>query len=684
MLGQQNADIDTPAKLLAKATSTYQEAADYAQRDRDELALKLRFFRSIQHRLRRRRRNTDYGPDVEQPDDRTAFETIPMIRATIRQAVALFLADLPRLSVIPRGSGIVARKQALLTERFCNGLTTCYPAFFEALYETKLMSEITGGAWFKTFWDPNSYEDGSAEDGSPLGMVDWASCSRLDVFRDPRAQSPRKCRYLFHRKVMPRSQAVENYPFDFEGNPLDPGSFTKLGMKHPNPLSEAQNVVLGPAKDSDNELVEVVEFWLNRSRRFPKGALIVFTGGKLIAMPTDEATGQFSLPDNYWPWTYVRGLNKVPGKHDPDSLLQDLIPLQVSINHMMSRIREGINISSQNYLTASRDANIDVETLDNMDGTVVFHDGQLSPQFLQGPGPHQGTMLALGDAKESYNLVSTQLEAARGITNGQANAKLLAVSQELGRTIHSPDIALWANSELGMIFRQTMHAFAANFTPERFVRLLGPNDAPMMSLFDPSIFDPDAALVFIPGNAPPPSRELQEAKVLEMATAGLFEDTPAATRARSKIAWLRDAASTPDPKPFHTERVEMEQILFLTQGIAPTLLEGDDDVIHLEHDEAFIVSAEFLSMPSELQALYHQHIQMHQIQLATKEGMFAQSQATLGGKGGPAGGPPAASSGGPADGRGPGAESPFDGGAKQGQNASTASVPSSGEMAQPA
>ena len=688
----------SPGQLLAKATRFYTEAADYAQRDRPELDLKLRFFRSIQHRIRRRRRNVDYGFDVENPDDRVAFETVPLLRATIRQAVALFLADLPRLSVVPRGSGVVARKQAQLAERLVNGMTTCYPELFESLYEAKLLAEITGGAWHKTFWDAESFEDGASPEGVPLGAVAWEALSRLDVFRDPRAQRPRKVRYLAHRKCMPREQAAEVYKTDYIGNPIKPEDFTVLGARHPNPLSQQQSDHLGPTKNSDNELVEIIEFWIQRSRNFPHGGLIVFSGGKILAMPMVEAAPgagtmiqipemeaplTLAMPDDYWPWVYIRGLNKVPGKFDPDGLAQDLIPLQVTINHMMSRIREGVNLSSQNYLTASRDANIDVDNLDNIDGTVVLHDGQLPPQFIQGPGPHQGTMAALADAKESYNTVSTQLEAGRGITNGQANAKLLAVSQELGRTIHSPDIAMSMNGEIAPIFKNNLACMSANYTPDRFVRMLGPNDQPLTQLFDPAIFHPGITLVFIPGQAPPPSRELFESKIMEAATAGLFEDTPAAQRARDKIRWMKDGDDALDPKSAHTERVEMEQVLFITQGIPPTLLQADDDAIHLQHDEAFLVSAEFLSMPPELQQVYQEHVQGHQIQLATKEGMYSASAAALGGKAGPSAPPPGgAGPAGPADGRG--AETPFDGGAKNTPDASSADVPSAGNMARPA
>jgi hypothetical protein len=689
------ATIDPTKALLGKLTYSYQEAADYAQRDRNELDLKLRFFRSIHHAPKRRRRSADYSLFEEQPDDRVAFETIPLIRPTIRQAVALFLADLPRLSIIPRGSGVVQRKQAQLAERFVNGMTTCYPQLYEALYEAKLGAEVFGGHWLKTFWDPFDFEDGATPEGTPKGNVAWLALSRLDVFRDPRAQNPRKVRYVHHRKVMPLGQALEHYPVDIFDEEMKPGDFTILGAKHPNPLSEMQSSQFSTSKTNENDLVEIIETWVQKSPKYPNGGFIMFTGGRILALPlaemqspemTEESASSISLagalplslPDGYWPWTYIRGLNKVPGKFDSDGLLNDLIPLQVTINHYMSRIREGVNLSSQTFWTASREGNVNVEHMDSMDGSILMHDGMFAPSYVQGPGPHQGTMLALDKALEIFNGVSTQPEAARGLTNGQANAKLLAVQQELGRTIHSPDVSMMANGEVAQIYKQTLSCVSANYTPDRFVRMLGANDQPVVHLFDPAIFDPNIGMVFIPGQAPPQSRELQEAKIMEGMAAGLFGDDAAAMRARSKIRWLRDSDEALDPKPAHTERAEMEQVLTMPtpefpEGIPPTLLGADDDNIHLTHHEPFIISAEFLSLTPQMQQFWQDHVAGHQMQLAIKEGQYAQSASMLGGGG--AGGPGGAQAGGPPGSDGRGAESPQDGGSGLAPDASTADVP---------
>jgi len=655
-----------PVELLEKADRDYTEAAENAHVARVEVEIKLAFYRGQQHRLRRHPRDWE----GRQPDDRVEFETINLIRPTLRQEVALFTKNLPKISCLPRGTDVVRRYQAQQAERFVNGLATCDPEFAESLYDARLLASITGGAWHKTTWDPNKFTLGAP--GAPT----WEAISRLDAFPNPRAVNSRTIYRMYHQKLMPREVATELYPVDWEGKKIDPSEFDLSEARWPNFGDESQTPAMRGGRSIDTQPVRIVECWLKPSPRYPYGGFIAFTGKRIIAL-TLAADGTPSLPDGYWPWVLVTGLNKTPGRLIPDGLAHDLIPLQMTINRYASSMKEATMLSSQNWLLASNQANIQMDDLDDMSGTVIKYEQAFEPKWVQAPGVNQGTLQALERQMAYYDQVSTQLDAARGITNGENNAKLMAVQTELGSTIHSPDLTRWANSELAVMYKNTLSCVSANATEQHYLALLGPNSAPTFKAFDPEVFHPEYAFVYVPGFDAPQSREVQEAKIMEGATAGLFEDTPAAKRARLKMRWMSDEQDQVDPKSAHLERVRQEQILLVTQGVLPTLLDRDDDETHLDEDEPFSISAEFLALPPELQQAYLEHMQLHQQQLILKQQGYASQAATLGGGASAPGDVP------PGQEEQRGAETPWSGGGEQPGSETTGDEFSASEIGAP-
>lgn len=662
----QPASID-PRTIVEKLETGYVEAAQEAHMDRDAIQIKLDFYRSFHHRMRRHPRETGFV----QVDDAVEFETVPLVRATMRQEVALFAKNLPKYSLLPRGTGVQARMQARMAEQYINGLVTCYPAFYEAIFYGRLQAAITGLSYIKTGWDE---EDSTL--GPLSGGPSWEYISRLDAFPNVRVAVEKDVYRMYHRKVLPMERALELFSEDWEGRRLTESDFSMGDFRYENQLSQANGVYTGRGSTKESTPVEIIEVWMKPSKRLPLGGMVAFSGRTILAMPIAMEGGaplSLALPDGYWPWTRVTGLNKVPGRYAADGLMHDLIPMQMTINDYFSNIKEAAVNSSQNWLLASKQSEVVADDTRNVSGTIIFYEQNFKPEWQQAPGPNQGIMAALDQLVQRYSDTSTQLDAARGVTN-EANAKLVAVQTELSTALHGPDLTIWANSELAALCKNTLAAVAANATEEHYLAILGPNNQPGFTQFDPEVFHPNYQFVVIPGFEAPASREAQEAKILEAATAGLFADTPDAKRARSKMTWLQDAGDLNDPKEYHRRRVEMEQVLFVTQGIVPTLLDRDDDETHLDADETFSISPEFLAMPPELQDQYLLHMQGHQVQLQAKQSIYAGQAATLSAGAGPAKPGPEAE---PA-----GAETPWSGGASTGGSETSGDEFSAGEIAQ--
>lgn len=655
-----------PRFIVEKLETGYVESAQEAHQEKEAIEVKMDFFRSFQHRVRRHPREIGFV----QVDDDVEFETVPMIRATIRQEVALFAKNLPKFSLLSRGNGVQARMQARLAEQFINGLVTCYPTFFESIYYGRLLAAITGLSWIKTYWD---------EEDSVLGPLSggptWEYVSRLDAFPNVRCAVEKDIYRMYHRKVLPVERALELHPADWQGKPLTEADFGMGDFRYDNRLSQNNAVYTGRGRSSDSTPVEIIEVWMKPSKRLPLGGMVAYSGRTILALPIAEEGGaptSLALPDGYWPWTKIVGLNKVPGRLAADGLTHDLIPLQMTVNDYFSDIKEAVRNSGQNWLFASNESNLRVDDTRNVSGTVIFYEQNYEPKWQQAPGPNQGTMSALDQLVQRYADVSTQLDAARGVTN-ESNAKLMAVQTELSTALHGPDLTIWGNTELAGLCKNTLACMAANATEEHMVALLGPNNRPMFKQFDPEVFHPNYQFVIVPGMEAPASREVQESKILEAAGQGLFEDTPAAQRARSKMRWMQSDDDLIDPQEFHKSRVEQEQVLFITQGIVPTLLERDDHKVHLDADEAFSISDEFLRMPPELQQQYLEHMQMHEMLLQATQAGFAQQQAVLAGGAGPEKPGPEAEQ--------PQAETPWSGGASPGGSETSGDEFSAGEIA---
>jgi hypothetical protein len=123
------------------------------------------------------------------------------------------------------------------------------------------------------------------------------------------------------------------------------------------------------------------------------------------------------------------------------------------------------------------------------------------------------------------------------------------------------------------------------------------------------------------------------ANAFEIANAGGFEDTPAAKKFRNYVAMDNDQLDgRPDPDEIHRERNLMEQNALLDGEVQRIyVLPQDNDDVHLEQDDEFMITAEFLELDPQLQAFYRQHHAMHEAQRNQKYSLLAQEQRMMSG-----------------------------------------------------
>lgn len=634
--------IEFSGKLVTEIRSYYEAAVRRLRLERDVVIHNRRKYGSDHYS------SADSYDQIQQllaRDDRIQKSMAQKIRPTIKTEVANLFDPIP-MNAIPTTPSVVSKLQARASER----LFSFYFRFDQQLvyerYHTLLGAAVDRVGWLKVFWDPNRRGMGKPD-------VAFQYVDMLSAPFDPSARSLFEARYVCHTKLLPRFEAEGLFPTDIDGKSVgwEVANATNLHTLDAVYQSDPMRMNATLAKP-ELQLVQIVEVYFRPSTMFPQGAAFVLTGQSLLA-------AEDNLP--VFPLVPYLGMNKVPGRALPDGTIRDVSAVQDDINFFTSRLKEQALMASALSIAVPRQAQLRKADLDNLDGTVLEYEAAAGkPEWMIGPGPQPGIMSALEKAEQQYMEASGYSDAQRGLsTNSQANAKLLSYQDQLSKSVLRPDQTLSSLSDV-LVAKTIVQTVAQNATDGQILRLVGGNAKPVLETFRNGLFDPDVDIAIDVAAPPPQSQELLEAKAMEIMASGGFEDTPAAKRFR-QVTRRYDVSNDTDPKAAHEERALREQVDMVLTGVPPVALPQDDPECHLAVHEDFSVSDEFLSLPSDTQVAFINHMAEHQAAMFEAYGMQQSAMAPP-----PAGAAPASSSGyaqaeGTQDNE-KGAESPFSGG----------------------
>lgn len=609
-------------------------------------------------------------PQFEFDDPIQARERLNYTRAFVRTGVANMLSHIPNPEVVSNSSDQQGVARAEASHRLVRSFVIGGQLDYAELMKCEIAAQIFGGCWWKSYWDVTKGKDRQRQyrwhlgpDGKPQPDMDPFGQQRFDTQRagdirgeavdvidalpNPDATRPSEVRYVVHRKRVARGVLDDTFPVDAFGHRTHGRwSVWNVGIEggERDFIQRSQSAEYSSywphSQADDNELCELVEYWEKPTNRYPGGRLLVFSGDTILAIGP--------LPFDF-PWRLRMGQNMMHSELYADGMVYDLVPLQRSINHNASKMREWMDRILTPGLLAPRGANIQLDQVSDVAGWVASYNPGLKPEYIDTP-QIPNSAFSYGDVLlANMKDVSTYSDVSRGeMPPGAESGRAIAYLHELERGVHGPDVHLFRLFVSGIL--QDFLGLARDFyEDDRMMQVLGPNDEWSKVPFRRQDYDFDVAMVVEPLSGAPESRALRHQEVMEGFDRGLFSDTPDAERARSMLRW-----DTNDRKAFDYEqadrteaRRENQMFLDWVSGGQEPLMRvsmAEDVDVHLDEHNALRKTAEYKNLPPEAQMVFEQHVQ--ETEMLRDWLMMSEMQQAGMMPGGPQMGPPPIDQGG--------------------------------------
>lgn len=647
---------------LAEAVNYYHDA-DAVFRDRAPFFReRIAFYRGMQWGD-----TTPWGWFGDGDGDDEAREVYNYVRPTVRSAVADKIASVLTPDSVPVHSDMRAHARSIASHRLMKSFlrTGVFP--FEELYRATLASIIHGASWLKASWDtsvgpflrvPIVDEQGVetlGEDNLPKTEVSREGDARIrmvdvyDALPDPLARSSSEIRHIFHRKLVPVSVLDDRYPEDAFGRKTKgrwPAVGSKADLFGRDAEDAGQRFSTWRSASNGNREAELIEFWEQPTFQYPGGRMLVYVGSDISAVLLAVGPLPFG-----WPWVMLPGENMSPGALYPDGTVNDVIPLQRTINLDASKTREWVDKILSPPLLNPEGSGISADLYTDMAGEVIPYNPGHKPEWMAVPGIPPSMLEHLDRSAQILKDVSGYSDISRGqAAPGLESARAVSTLDNLENRGRAAERILYRQAVSSALVKAL--TLYRDFCPEgKMVRIFGANGKWLVRPFKRDDYDFETEIIVEPWAQGPTSRSARFSERLEAYQAGMYADTDEAKAVRRELALDADDSSTVDPEHVHRERnMAEQQALIDGEYDRIFVLPQDDHEIHLDGDDLWMVTAEFLELDPQLQDFYRQHAQQHEQMRSQQLQTYAYEQQLLGGgsqPGGPSapGGTPASTPG---------------------------------------
>jgi hypothetical protein len=662
--------------MLSEVQGYYEDARRAVQARLPLLLQRMAFYRGSQWGA-----SSQFGWIPDSVELEEAREVYNYVRPTVRSAVASMLRAVPSPEAIAAHGGCRSVARALASHNLMRSFMRNGVIPFAELYRGCTDAQVKGACWFKTYWNPNAgkfidvprmvpseldptqMEPATDDFGQPQmdqhreGEITVEFCDVVDVLPDPHAKKESEIRHIFHRKLVPISTLMDQFPKDAFGESTESRWETQSRDHGQNARTtiedDSRGGLIGFAggynsRNEGNELAELVEYWERPTNEFSKGRLIVFSGELIVAIGP--------LPYEF-PWNLMLGENIVPNGLYSDGIVEDILPLQKTINLNASKRREWMDKILSPPLLNPTNSGIDEALFSDMAGSIISHNPGAKPEWMDVPGIPQSMftieeqLVAMIKDVSTYSDI-TRGEAPQGIETGRA----LAWLHEFQAGVHEPDHAL-VQETLARIMIKCLRLARDFYSEERTVKMLGDNDRMIARRFRKADYDFDAELIVNPFSGDSTSRAVRRAEVLEDFQAELYNDEkPGSKTARRLLGTDVADKNDVDIEGVHKSKARDEHLSLEENPFAPLQVrEFHDHDIHIDEHNVFRNSADYDRLPPIAQQQFDMHVAEHELMRADALDGFAAEQGMLEGGSAPGAPPPAE----------PGIESPMDGGHSQ-------------------
>lgn len=587
-------------------------------------------------------------------------ETYNYIQAVTRAWVASNLRAMPSPQVVASHSTFDSLIRAQNSQKFVRSMMYDGTIPLEELIRGEVDTAVKGAVWYKVCFDPNGgrvvqipkftpkehpsgmvvWEPEHDPLGNPVmteafeGAVKVEARDIIDILPDPNATREEEVGYIFERKTVPRYRLEAQFKYDVFGQPTK-GRFS--GARR-DEMMEQRDVVERMARGvplfgqyasaPENELCELVCFWVKPNPDLKKGRLFCWSGNVILAdgpLPYD------------WPWILRNGANIVPGSLYAIGAVHPLKSPQRTLNLNASKKSEMMDRVQQTYLIADTDSELSVEALGDISGQVLWHRYGHPVSWLEPPNIpssmfelETGLISMMRDVSSFHEI--SQGDAPPQIETGRGLAYLF----EFQQGVRQPEVALFKVT-VTRILNKALKIARDFYWDGKQQAILGEGSSWSWRAWRRDDYELESEVRIVPDGDAPNSPALRNAMALEYAQMGMLSDTPEAARFRRIVRFdWGDSKGFVDDRERQYQRV-LAQIERVRENPYFPLIaeERDDPNVFLETLDQFRASPEYDQLiPVAKQSVdyyvfqFEDWIRMQQLDFAAQQNMFAR-QSTI-------------------------------------------------------
>ncbi len=542
------------------------------------------------------------------------------IRKIVRKEISRLTAQKPNAYIIPASSEDTDVFAAQAGEQIWDSL-------WRRLHLNRVIRQavywqaVCGNGFIKSYWDPNKkdaegkYGDVCIENVKPFYIF------VPDLMEEDLEKQP----YVIHAQVRSNSWVQETLGVDASNNRLESVDDQLL------------NVMQVQRNDKKKNQTTVLEIWVKPGYLpdLPEGGMFIIAAGQVV-----QGWDQWPYEHNQYPFSKLDGT--LSGKFYNSSIIEDLIPLQRELNRSRSQLIEAKNRMSKPQLTAQKGA-INPKKITTEPGLVIEYEmGYDPPQPLPLQNLPPYVTEEISRLLEDMADISGQHEVSNGSTPpGVTAATAISFLQEQDETLIA---ANYSSIEEGIekVASQTLIYVKMFWDEERTVKIVGLDGSFDVQTFKAADLHDNTDIRIEAGSALPTSRAAKQAFLLDLMKMGfippekglemmeigginrIYEEVQI-DRRQAQRENLRMRVVTPEDMQMHME-AWMQENPELTKDVdsglklqPPPIIPvntWDNHEIHIEVHNNYRKSQAFEVAPSEVKALFEDHVRMHQEAMA--------------------------------------------------------------------
>lgn len=559
---------------------------------------------------------------------------INRIRSAVRTEIARLVAQKPSATAVPASSddddlfAAQAAEQALEAIFYRKNL-------LEEFGHAAFWTSITGNGFLETYWDPNSFDEDSKQDGD----ICYSAVTPFNLFvPNLRATHIQHQPYVLHMYTRAIDWLEYFYKEELAGVKLQPSVVSA------NTIMEEAYIGLRGSEHSKPDACMVYEMWIKPGgcRYLPNGGFVTLVDETIVAY-SDQG-----LPylHKRFPFTHFKHIPTA--RFYADSIIVDLEDLQKDYNDLRSMIAETRRKMGKVQIVAPK-GSIVASKMTNEIGLVIEHRPGMQP-----PTPMPLMQLPAYILQEQDRILmdiedlSGQHQVSKGTAPpGVTAATAIAFLQEKDDSLMSPTYGSieWGFADIG---KQTINLAVQYWDTQRLVKVVGDGNEFDVLLLQGAQLVNGTDIRVEPGSALPQSKAAKQAFVMDLMNQGHVEseqglemldiggsrrlletlqvDKRQAQRENIILKRLPLEAFQEYDRQWqeavmqqHSATVDPASGQPLEQPPIVTVNTWDNHEVHIEIHNRFRKTQEFTRLSDEIKQAFEAHVQMHKQALVQQQ-----------------------------------------------------------------